>query len=69
MFILSLLLGNTKKLCGVFFAGILVLKCATILVHKSLNPLIEFGFKLLYQTCIDPLKVVGVSCTLSHSIG
>jgi hypothetical protein len=36
----------------------LMLKHATSLTHRSLNPSIEFSSKLLYQAHVDPLKVV-----------
>jgi hypothetical protein len=41
-----------------FLACMLMLKHATSLTHRSLNPSIEFSSKLLYQPHVDPLKVV-----------
>ena len=40
--------------------GMLVLKDATSLAQRSLNPLMELDSKLLYQACADSLKVVGM---------
>ena len=39
--------------------GMLVLKHGTSLAYRSLKPSIEFGSMLLYQACVNPLKVVG----------
>jgi hypothetical protein len=37
-----------------FLVGMLVLKHATSLTHRLLNPSMEFGFKLLYHAYTDP---------------
>ena len=51
--------ATLKSYVEFFLAGILVLNCSTGLVQRLLNLSIEFGSKLLYQACTDPLKVVG----------
>jgi len=40
-------------------AGMMVLKHATSLAHRSPTPSIKFGSRLLYQARADPMKVVG----------
>jgi hypothetical protein len=42
-----------------FFIGILVLKHATSLTHKSWKLKIDLDFKLLYHVLTFPLKIVG----------
>jgi hypothetical protein len=37
----------------------LMLKHATSLTHRSLNPLMKLSSKLLYRVCTNPRKVVG----------
>jgi len=50
--------ATQKRSVEFFLACMLMLKHATSLTHRSLNPSIEFSSKLLYQAHVDPLKVV-----------
>jgi len=47
-----------KRSIELFFIGILILKYATSLGHRSLNSSIEPDSKLLYQAHADSLKVI-----------
>jgi len=47
-----------------FLVGMLGLKRATSLTQRLMNPLMEFGLKLLYQACADPRQ--GCDKDFSH---
>ena len=48
-----------KSSVELFLARILVLKCATSLIQRSLKLMTESDFGLLYHALTEPLKVVG----------
>ena len=50
--------ATLKSSIAFFLVGMLVLKCATSLAYRSLNPSIEFDSKLLYKVCTHLSKVI-----------